>query len=217
MSFNWAQSLLNRIAYVPMGQVALLFMLFGALQVLVPPFPGDIILFFGGSVWPGGYASDLVPVLLPYWLGTTVMSLLMYELGAKIGVKVFQLKWVKKMFSDTTRALVTRWLDRAGAVMLFAAKFVTGMNLPMLLLSGALGYKRKLCYPVIIVTTTVHNVLMYTLGTFLGDNWSQVASLISRYQIWFAAFVAAVILLVVCFQLFVKRLARRARTDEEEK
>lgn len=200
MSIDWAQSLLQQIAHISIEKVALLFALFGVGQIVIPPFPGDVILFFGGSVWPGGYWSNFLPLLVSYWVGTTIASLLMYELGAHFGCKIFSWKWVCRFFPEKTQTIVTQWLNEKGAATIFTAKFIAGLNVPMLILSGALGYERKKCYPIIILTAAVYNTLFYSLGSLLGDNWNAVADFCSRYQILLYILLGVVILLILLYR-----------------
>lgn len=217
MSIEWAQSILQSIARIPTGQVAGLFALFGFGQILCPPFPGDILLFFGGGIWPGDFFADFTPILLSYWVGTTLGSIGAYELGLRFGTHIFSWRWVRSFFPEHAQHAVTRWLNTSGAITLFAAKFVTGMNVPMLIISGAMGYERRRCYPVIIVTTIAHNCLFYGLGTMLGNNWSQVASLFSKYQYAFALVLVVMIALVVMVPKLLAKMVQRQGGDIESK
>lgn len=215
MSIEWAQTLLQNIAHIEPWRVSALFALFGFGQIIVPPFPGDILLFFGGGLWPGGFFAQFLTILLPYWLGTTVTSLGAYELGARLGTRIFGWRWVRRFFPDHAQHAVTQWLNASGAVTIFGAKFVTGMNVPMLVISGAMGYERRKCYPVIILTTVAHNCLFYGLGTLLGDNWMAVASFFGRYQAVFVLLIAALIALALFVPKMLSRLVRRAGSKEE--
>lgn len=205
MSIEWAQNLLEGLIHIPFWQVSVLYALFGLIQIAFPPFPGDILLFFGGSIWPGDFLDDLLPVLASYWAGTTVGSLCAYELGARFGVHIFNWRWMRRLFPERAQHAVARWLNTSGAITLFGAKFITGMNVPMLILSGAMGYERRKCYPVIILTTVVHNTGFYGLGTLLGDRWSEVAEMLGRYRFGFAVAIAVVILVAI----FLPRLLAR--------
>ena len=46
---EWAQSLVAGFRQLSQGTLCALYALFGFLQILVPPFPGDILLFLGGG------------------------------------------------------------------------------------------------------------------------------------------------------------------------
>lgn len=206
MSIEWAQSLLQELGHVPHLYLSALYALFGFGQILFPPFPGDVLLFFGGSIWPGNIVQDLLATLAAYWVGTTAGSLGAYEVGARFGTRIFSWRWMRRLFPERAQLAVARWLRSSGAVTIFGAKFITGMNVPMLVLSGAMGYERKKCYPIIVLTTVVHNVLLYSLGTLLGEKWTAVAGFLGKYQFGLAAAMAAVILLALAVPRLLARL-----------
>lgn len=44
MNLEWGQGLLQNLVSAPVGQIILLFFAFGIGQIVIPPFPGDILL-----------------------------------------------------------------------------------------------------------------------------------------------------------------------------
>lgn len=166
---EWAQTLVQGIDTLPIWQVSLFFFVFGALQAILPFVPGDIVLLIGAGVWTGGLQKSIWPVLGAYWLGTTLFSLLVTEAGRRYGDRILTVNWVRRLLPDKTRLKAEKWLQRWGVLPIFAAKFVIGMNLPMLLLSGVLKLGRGRVYTAVIVTTLVHNSLFYLAGTSAGQ------------------------------------------------
>ena len=173
---------------------------------MIPPFPGDILLLLAGGLWPQGFAQDAWFLLLPYWVGTTLASFGAYELGARFGMRIFTWKWVRRFFPEESQHAVTQWLNSSGVITVFCAKFITGMNVPILIISGAMGLERQKSYPVISLTTAVQNTLFFTIGTALGGNWALIQSLFGRYRI---VFLLAMVLLIGLMALFSRLVARR--------
>ena len=118
----------------------------------------------------------------------------------------------QRLFPERAQTSVTRWLGSYGAVTIFAAKFVTGMNVPMLVLSGALGYDRRKCTFMIVLTTVVHNAIFFFLGRAAGKNLSVIAGWFGRYRL---ALVLAVAFLLGAL-LLGPRLLRRTSREEEK-
>lgn len=58
MNLEWGQGLLQNLVSAPVGQIILLFFAFGIGQIVIPPFPGDILLLLAGGLWPQGFAQD---------------------------------------------------------------------------------------------------------------------------------------------------------------
>ena len=148
MNLEWGQGLLQNLVSAPVGQIILLFFAFGIGQIVIPPFPGDILLLLAGGLWPQGFAQDAWFLLLPYWVGTTLASFGAYELGARFGMRIFTWKWVRRFFPEESQHAVTQWLNSSGVITVFCAKFITGMNVPILIISGAMGLERQKSYQI---------------------------------------------------------------------
>ena len=156
----WAQRFLEGIHALPVWNVALFFAVCGMLQAFFPVFPGDIVLIIGAGVWTGGLANDLWPVLFSYWIGTTAASLALTEIGRSFGDYLLTRRWLRRVFPPRRQALAGSWLRRRGVLTIFAAKFIMGMNLPILMVCGILRMPRRRVYPAVILTTAIHNTLL---------------------------------------------------------
>lgn len=206
MSMEWAQSLLESIAHVSVWNAALLFMAFGAVQIAIPIFPGDILLLLGAGLWVGsaGIVGTL-PVLLLYWLGVSGASFLAYELGRRFGVHIFRWRWVQHFLPESAQHAVTQWLSSKGTPAIFLAKFVTGVNVPMLILCGAMGCPRNRAYPPILAATTVQNILLFSIGALLGDQLRSFTVYSGKVQLAFALLIVLIIAMAVAIPRILAR------------
>ena len=75
---EWAQSLVAGFRQLSQGTLCALYALFGFLQILVPPFPGDILLFLGGGFKQAEPVSRAVPMLASYWAGIAIVCIYEY-------------------------------------------------------------------------------------------------------------------------------------------
>jgi len=197
---TWLQHFLDGINSLPVPYVSVFFALSGMLQAFIPVFPGDILLIIGAGIWMGGLMSDFLPVLFSYWTGTTVASLALTEAGRRFGAGLLSFRAVRRFFPEERQERAKEWVARRGAVTIFAAKFIFGMNLPVLLLSGILNMPRKRVYPAVIFTTVVHNGLLYTLGSVVGLNWQSVSSFLREYELIVAVVLALLLALGICLR-----------------
>ena len=193
----WAQRFLEGIHALPVWNVALFFAVCGMLQAFFPVFPGDIVLIIGAGVWTGGLANDLWPVLFSYWIGTTAASLALTEIGRSFGDYLLTRRWLRRVFPPRRQALAGSWLRRRGVLTIFAAKFIMGMNLPILMVCGILRMPRRRVYPAVILTTAIHNTLLYSLGSAVGLNWQTVKDFLLEYELVVALALAVIIGLAV--------------------
>ena len=213
MSMEWAQSLLDSIAHVSVWNAALLFMAFGAVQIIIPIFPGDILLLLGAGLWVGSAGVvQALPILLLYWLGVSCASCLAYELGRHFGVHIFRWRWVQRFLPESAQHAVTQWLSSKGTPAIFLAKFITGVNVPMLILCGAMGCPRNRAYPPILAATTVQNVLLFGIGALLGDRLSSFAAYSGKVQLAFALLIVLIIAVAVAVP---RLLARRLQNTKK--
>lgn len=197
----WLQHFLDGINSLPVWYVSAFFALSGMLQALVPVFPGDILLIIGAGVWTGGLTNDFLPVLFSYWTGTTAASLALTEIGRHFGARLLSHKALRRFFPEERQVRAAKWVARRGALTIFAAKFIFGMNLPVLLLSGILNMPRKKVYPAVLITTVVHNGLLYTLGSVVGLNWQSVNAFLREYEM----IVAIVLALLLALGFYLRR------------
>lgn len=209
---EWAQSMLDSINAMPLWQVALFFFVCGSLQCTIPIFPGDFVLIIGAGIWTGGFLNDFLPVLLPYWAGSTLFSLLMTEAGRRFGERLLSKRWLQRIFPEKAQKRCRSWLKKRGAIPIFAAKFIFGMNVPMLLFAGLMRLKRKSVYPAVILTTAVHNTLFYTLGSALGLNWDTVKVFVMENS----AIVAIALALVIAVVFWVRSKTTGDKAEESE-
>ena len=213
MSMEWAQSLLDSISHVSVWNAALLFMAFGAVQIIIPVFPGDILLLLGAGLWTGSAGIvQALPLLLLYWLGVSSASCLAYELGRHFGVHIFRWRWVQRFLPESAQHAVTQWLSSKGTPAIFLAKFITGANVPMLILCGAMGCPRNRADPAFLAATTVQTVLLFGIGALLGDRIASFAAYSGEVQL---ALALLIVLIVAGAVALPRLLARRLQKTEK--
>ena len=72
-----------------------------------------------------------------------------------------------------------------------------GMNIPILMVCGILRMPRRRVYPAVILTTAIHNTLLYSLGSAVGLNWQTVKDFLLEYELVVALALAVIIGLAV--------------------
>ncbi len=209
---DWAHRMLEGIQSLPLWNIALFFSVCGMLQALIPVFPGDIVLLIGAGVWTGGLmGSGFWPVLVSYWLGTTAASLALTEVGRLFGDHLLSKPWLRRLFPAARQEQAARWLEKRGAPTIFAAKFILGMNLPILFLCGIMEMPRRKAYPAVILTTAVHNTLFYVLGSVVGLNWDSVRGFLAEYELIAALLVVLGVSLAVWVRVRISSAHRKDR------
>lgn len=167
-----------------------------ALENLFPPIPSEVILPLAGFTASQGELS-LVAVILWTILGSVVGALLLYGIGAWLGIHrlraiATRLPLVKASDIDATEA----WFARHGTKAVFF-----GRMLPIFrsLISIPAGIER-MPLPLFLGLTTagsaIWNTVLVVAGYLLGEQWHVVEQYTGILQ-WVV--IAAVALLVVWF------------------
>lgn len=153
-----------------------------ALESLLPPIPSELILPLAGFTASRG-AFELVPVIVVTTMGSIVGALALYFLGRAFGADRLAhiADRVPLMKGDDVRKAVV-WFERWGTVAVLFGRFVpivrslvsipagvTRMNLTVFLLLTTLG-------------SGIWNTVFVVLGFQLGENWTIVEDVASRYS-----------------------------------
>ena len=180
-----------------------------ALENLFPPIPSEVILPLAGFTASQGELS-LVGVILWTILGSVVGALLLYGVGAWLGIHrlraiAARLPLVRASDIDATEA----WFSRHGTKAVFF-----GRMLPIFrsLISIPAGIER-MPLPVFLGLTTagsaIWNTVLVVAGYLLGEQWHVVEQYTGILQ-WVV--IAAVVLLVAWF--LWRRLGPPARRTD---
>lgn len=176
------QAFLGRINELPLWAVYLFFFASAVLQIIFPPYPGDSILIFGGYLAGTWLHGGNARIFLPYWLGTLICSLALYELGMWKGEKLLSMKIVLRYFPSSSQQKARNWVLKYGIAIILLCKFVPGLNSLIIIFSGIFRYKRLLAYGGITVATVVHNISFFLAGKVVGDNWENIGNFLYGYN-----------------------------------
>jgi len=209
------QAFLGRINEVPLWMVYLFFFASAVLQITFPPYPGDSVLIFGGYLASTWLHGKNVQVLLPYWLGTLLCSLILYELGAWKGEKLLNMKAVSRYFPPSSQQKAKNWVLKYGIAAILLCKFIPGVNSLIIIFSGIFRYKRPFAYTGIGIASLVHNTAFFFIGKVIGDNWENIGKFLHTYNKIVISIVIAAIIIYVGSRVMA-RLKRKKIADTGE-
>ncbi|MBS4540120.1 VTT domain-containing protein [Clostridium sp. D2Q-11] len=157
------------------------FFLSQALQVLFPPYPGDMVLILEG------YLSEIagvniILVIINAISATYFSSVALYLLGNKEGEKILHSKIINRLFETDKVLKLRRLFDRFGSVVIIVSKFIPGIYSIAVLSAGVFKVERKVAYTSIFIITSIHHIALITLGKVLGENWTYVFRKIEMYN-----------------------------------
>jgi membrane protein DedA with SNARE-associated domain len=197
---GWAAQLIDTLGAWGVG-------LFTLLETVFPPIPSEVILPLAGFISQQG-EMNIVLVIVTSTLGAYVGALLLYWLGAALGLER-SIRWLSKLplvdREDFEKA--AGWFDRHGRSAVFFGRLIPGVRSLISLPAGAERMNLVTFSLFTVLGSGLWNTLLISLGALLGTQYhliDQYSSILNYLVI--AAVVGVVVWLVI-------RRIRRARAE----
>lgn len=178
--------------------------LFTLLETVFPPIPSEVILPLAGFLAERG-ELNLVLVIITSTLGAYLGALILYWLGAKLGLDR-AISWLSKLplvdKEDFEKA--ASWFSRHGKSAIFFGRFIPGVRSLISLPAGAERMHLLTFSIFTIAGSALWNGLLIGLGAALGTQYE----LIEKYSDYLNYAVYAAIVAVVGW-LVIRRIRRR--------
>jgi membrane protein DedA with SNARE-associated domain len=178
--------------------------LFTLLETVFPPIPSEVILPLAGFLAERG-ELNLVLVIITSTLGAYLGALILYWLGAKLGLDR-AISWLSKLplvdKEDFEKA--ASWFSRHGKSAIFFGRFIPGVRSLISLPAGAERMHLLTFSVFTIAGSALWNGLLIGLGAALGTQYE----IIEKYSDYLNYAVYAAIVAVVGW-LVIRRIRRR--------
>lgn len=188
---GWAADLMDRIGARGVG-------LFTLVETVFPPIPSEIILPLAGFLSQQG-RMNIVAAIIASTLGAYVGALLLYWLGAAVGLErsvrgLSRLPLVDRRDFDRG----TQWFRRHGKASVFFGRLIPGVRSVISLPAGAQRMNLATFSAFTVAGSGLWNTLLITLGAALGTQY-ELVDRYSRYLNYavYAAVVAVVVWLII--------------------
>jgi membrane protein DedA with SNARE-associated domain len=187
---TWVSDVIQSFGY---AGVALLMLA----ENLFPPIPSEVILPLTGFLVDRGELG-FVPTLLVATAGSLTGALVLYALGrwGGRGLILSYGRVLRVKESDLDRA--DDWFNRYGGAVVLFGRMVPGVRSLVSIPAGLSGM--PLCRFVLLTAlgSGVWNTLLIGSGWLLGENWSQVASVVGSVSHAALALLAIAAVVAVC-------------------
>lgn len=170
------------------------------------PMPEDILLLSAGILASHGIV-DLHHAQLVCFIGVILGDAIIYTLGLKLGPQLKQRGPFKKILTPERDAKVTEVFRKYGTKVIFMARFMPGLRMPIFLTSGMFRVKWWVFMGLDGFAALISVPVWVYIGYFFGENLEQLEKVTRQFQMGIYSILAAVIMLFIT--LFVIR--RRAR------
>jgi membrane protein DedA with SNARE-associated domain len=201
------QSLLDWLLTLPIAALYTVLGITAAIENIIPPFPSDVVVAFGGFVIAQGGKGTMLGVFAVTWAGNVIGAMLVYALGRRYGADRLERRLAGK-HAQSHDARLHRLFERYGMPAVFVSRFIPGVRAIVPAFAGAL--RLSVVYTALMVATA--SALWYGLITVVafrvGSDWEQLKTTITQYGRT-AAIVGAVLLAIgIAVWLIVRRRHR---------
>jgi membrane protein DedA with SNARE-associated domain len=191
---------------VQLSPLALYLILFLSAYVenVLPPIPGDTVTIFGAYLVGIG-RLDFALVLAATTAGSLFGFMTLYTIGYRFGREFFERKNYR-FFPREKIVKTEAWFRKYGSVVILGNRFLSGIRSVISISSGVARMPWMRVGVFALISSTVWNAMLISIGYFLGVNWQTVNRLISQYNQ-----VAGVVIVLVLLAWLVRRWLGRLR------
>ncbi len=159
----------------------LFFFISQSLQIIFPPYPGDMILILEG------YLSEIsnlniIVVIINAVLATFLSSILLYEIGNKYKYKILNFRIINFLFDINKVNRLKQLFNKFGSIVVIFSKVIPGIFSITVLSAGMFGTEKSQAYISIFFINLVHHSILIILGKKLKENWVIIFHKLSRFN-----------------------------------
>ena len=176
------------------------------------PMPEDIILITGGALSARGVVT-FETTFIVCMAGVLIGDGTIFYIGHSMGPKVKKTRFYKKIISENREKTVARWFKEHGDKVIFFARFLPGLRMPLFLTSGIYhvpfwkflaldGFAALISVPVWI-----------WVGHLFGENLETLAIKIKQLQMGYLGGTVVLILFVILVVYLKNKFKKVAHID----
>ena len=169
------------------GYIGICFLLI--LENLFPPIPSELILAFSGFI-SKPLNLNILLIIISSTLGSLIGAIILYYFGTKL----------KKLNIESSM----KYFKEKGTISILICRFIP---IERSLISKPAGiYKTNKSIFIILTTigSLIWNSIIVLLGNMLGDNYSNIESIISTYKY--------VLIIILILYIIIKTIKKRVKT-----
>ena len=178
-----------------------------ALENIFPPIPSEIVLSFGGFMTT--YTSLTVPLVILFsTIGAVIGAIVLYGVGLfltperleqLLQMKLFRLLGFKA--GDITKTV--NWFEKHGKSAILFGRCIPIIRSLISIPAGMAKINFSFFLLYTVIGSTLWNILLVSLGAFLGASWEKVLTYFDTYSS--ITLVVLIIVFLLCAFFFLKK------------
>jgi len=187
---GWVLTLTAELGAVGVGVLSFL-------EVVFPPIPSELVLPLAGYQVQVGELA-LASVFVAATLGSVLGSLVLYRVGAAIGLeRAARIADRVPLLDPADVHAAARWFDRYDSVAVFTGRFVPGVRSVISLPAGAAGMPLWKFGFWTLLGSAIWNALLIGAGMALGTQYERVEEYAGLIDVAIYVLLGALVLYVV--------------------
>ena len=173
------------------------------IENIIPPYPGDIIVFVCGVYAAGGHASWTIIYALSI-VGTMISVMMLYYFGRSQGRAAFQsprVRWLGVKHLDRVERWFTRWGDKA----LLFSRWLAGIRALLALFAGVGNVRSSHVFFYTLISTLTWNFALLFLALRLRQDWQKIDHIFAAYGLFILIGMAIIIAIVAAKRFYFNR------------
>lgn len=197
------ESIIEYLTLVPWYWVLIIAFLTTLAENVFPPFPGDSVLVFMGTLI-GIKSGSFAEILIAATIGSTAGFAAMYLLGNKFEHIIMDSNRFK-FISRSALLKVESWFLKYGYWLIVANRFLSGTRAVISFFAGMSKLNLKITIGLSALSSLIWNSILLGFGNAFGDNWVMIDKYLSLYGKIIFPVVILIIVAFVAYQIFKKK------------
>ncbi len=177
------------------------------------PFPEELVLLSSGLLASHGTLT-FWKALASCYLGVVLGDSLIYLVGSRLGIRVFEHPFFKRLFTPRLVAFLERHFRRHGVLTVIAARHLAGVRAPTFLVAGMTGLRFWKFALADSLSAMVTVPLSVWIGFHFGSQLPRVLGVLKRVH-HATALILLAIAVVVAAVVLARRRARERRGEPD--
>lgn len=173
------------------------------IENIIPPYPGDTIVFICGVYAAGGHASWTMIYVLSV-VGTMISVMMLYYFGRSHGRTAFQsprVRWLGVKHLDRVERWFTRWGDKA----LLFSRWLAGIRALLALFAGVGNVSSSHVFFYTLISTLTWNFAVLFLALRLRRDWQEIEHIFAAYGLLILVGIAVIAMIVAARWFYFNR------------
>ena len=188
-----------------------------AIENIFPPIPSEVILLFGGFMTT--YSKlNILGMIIASTLGSVIGAIILYYIG-----KIFNKDRLKKIISGKLGKILRlknsdidnadNWFDTKGQKTVFFCRFIPLIRSLISIPSGMSEMPMLKFLVYTILGSLIWNTILIVLGSIVGNNWTNILSILNTYSHLVVIFLG--ISIVLSIAIFYKKKLNKEKINLE--